>query len=181
MYAVQCVAGLLVEQPGKINDSHSRHQADAVIQWSAPHIIESYGRVAGRHHPGSGMRWIVRIDGADDYIDPFCGRHGRHGLQVVGGTTHIALKKIVPPSHDHNGFGRRVRDRPCHLREHLEAGLLAGRCGNRTFRHSHTVYRESRFPDSRRRKWNRQRRLWMAVVVEVSGLIRRTQATETAG
>src|SRR5579859_4889616 len=85
------------------------HLADVVIQRSAPHVIESDWRGAGRSHPGSGVSWIICIDRADNYLDAFGGSHGGHTLQVVTGIAGIALNKVVPPSHDDNGPGRRNR------------------------------------------------------------------------
>jgi hypothetical protein len=110
MYAVNCVVRLSVEERGEIHESDSLHQADALIQRSPPNVIESDGRVAGWRHPGSWVRGIIGVDSADDYLDALCGGHSHHTLQVVSRIAGIALKKIIPPSHDHNGFGRRDLD-----------------------------------------------------------------------
>src|SRR5579864_6379332 len=101
MYAVDSVVRLFVEQGIKIHESNAMHLADGVIQRIAPHVIESYGRGAGRRHPWGRVRRIVRIESANDYLHAFGGGHGRHYLQVVTGIARVDLKKIVPPSHDH--------------------------------------------------------------------------------
>src|SRR3954470_7338617 len=107
MYAINCVFGVASEERREIHESDSMHPADVVIQRSTPHVIESNRSVAGWNHPRSGVRGIVGIESGDDYLNAFCVGRGRHTLQVITGVAGIALKKIIPSSHDNDGSWRR--------------------------------------------------------------------------